>query len=58
MTRKGYPYLFGNLLHRIRCTTQPVVNSTPGNKSQSPQEQPPVTHNPMELKRRQYVTYS
>jgi len=26
---------------KIRCTTQPVANSTPGNKSQSPPEVPP-----------------
>jgi len=37
----GYPFLFRSLLHKIRCTTQPVVNSTPGNKSQSPPEVPP-----------------
>jgi hypothetical protein len=39
----GYPYLFRNLLHKIRCTTQPVVNSTPGNKSRSPPEEQPST---------------
>jgi len=38
----GYPYLFRNLLHKIRCSIQPLVNSTPGNKSQSPQEVSPV----------------
>jgi len=42
-----YPYLFINILHKIRCTTQPVVNSTTGNKSQIPpepqQEQQPTT---------------
>jgi hypothetical protein len=40
-----YPYLFSTLLHKIRCSTQPVVKSTPGNKclSQpevSPEQQP------------------
>ena len=37
----GYPYLIRNLLHKVRCTTQPVVNSTPGNESQIPPEGSP-----------------
>jgi len=41
MICNSYPYLFRNLLHKIRCTTQPVVNSTTGNKSQSPPEVQP-----------------
>jgi len=41
MICNGYPYLFRNLLHEICCTTQPAVNSTPGNKSQSPPEDTP-----------------
>jgi len=41
MICNSYPYLFRNLLHKIRCTTQPVVNSTTRNKSQSsPEVQP------------------
>jgi len=41
----GYPYLLRNLLYRICCTKQPVVNPTLGDKSQSlpetfPEEQP------------------
>ena len=41
MICNGYPYLFINLSQNIRCTTQPVANSTPGNKSQIPPEVPP-----------------
>jgi len=37
----SYPYLFRNLLHKIRCTTQPVVISAPENKSLSPSEVTP-----------------
>jgi len=28
----GYPYLLRKLLHKVRCTTQPAENSTPGNE--------------------------
>ena len=59
-----YPYLFRNLLHEIRCTTQPVVNSTTRNKSQSPTEvqpeQQPTTSQlqPNESgKKSEFVTY-
>ena len=41
MLCNGYPYLFRNILHNIGCTTQPVANTTPANKSQSPPELPP-----------------
>ena len=41
MICNGDPYLFRNVLHKIRCATQPVVNSTPGIKSQIPPEVPP-----------------
>jgi len=44
MICSSYPYLFRNLLHKICCTTQPVVNSTTGNKSQSPPEVQPEQH--------------
>jgi len=30
-----YPHLLRNLLHKVRCTTQPAENSTPGNESRS-----------------------
>ena len=59
------PYLFRKLLHKIRCTTQPVVNFTTGNKSQSPPEiqpeQQPTTsqlqHNESG-KKSEFITYS
>ena len=35
------PYLVRKFLHKIRCTTQPLVNFTPGNKAQSPSELSP-----------------
>jgi hypothetical protein len=38
MICNGYPYLLRNLLHKIRCITQPAENSTPGNKSRSSSE--------------------
>ena len=64
-TCNGYPYLFRSLLHKIRCTTQPVVNSTPGNKSQSPPEVPPEqqpTTNQLQFnwsgRKSEFVTYS
>jgi hypothetical protein len=41
MLCNGYRYLFRNLLHKICCTMQPVANSPPGNKSQSPPELSP-----------------
>ena len=41
MICNDYPYLFRSLLHKIRRTTQLVVNSTPGNKSKSPPDVPP-----------------
>ena len=49
MICNGYQYLIRNLLHTIHCTTQPAVNSTPGNKSVSPpklspEEQPSTSH--------------
>jgi len=37
----GYPNLLRNLLHIVRCTTQPAENSTPGNESQSSSEVSP-----------------
>jgi len=36
-----YPCLLRNLLHKIRCTTQPVECSTPGNESRSPPDVSP-----------------
>jgi len=38
MPCNGYPYLLRNLLHKVRCTTQPAENSTPGNESRSSSE--------------------
>jgi hypothetical protein len=65
MTCKGYPCLFRNLLNKIRCTTQPVVNSTPGNKSPSspevsPEEQPSTSQlqSNGSGKKSEFVTYS
>jgi len=47
MICNGYPYLLRTLLHKVRCTTQPAENSTPGNESQSSSgvfpEQQPIT---------------
>ena len=61
----GYPYLLRNLLYRICCTKQPVVNPTLGDKSQSlpetfPEEQPCTSQlqfNEKE-KKSEFVTYS
>jgi len=65
MICNGYSFLFRNLLHRIRCTTQPVVNSTPGNKSLrppdiSPEEQPSTSqlHPNGSGRKSEFVTYS
>ena len=41
MICNGYPYLLRNLLHKVRCTTQPAENSTPGNESRSSSEVSP-----------------
>jgi hypothetical protein len=41
MFYNSYPYFFINLLHKFRCNTRPVVNSTPENKSLSPPEVSP-----------------
>jgi hypothetical protein len=55
MICNGYPYLLRNLLHKIRCTTQPAENSTPGNESRSSSEIPqnsnlvPVSYSPMRV---------
>jgi len=58
MICNSYPYLFRNLFQKIRCTTQPVVNSTTGEKPQRPPDvQPnsnllPVSYSPMEVGRK------
>jgi hypothetical protein len=41
MVCNGYPYVLRNFLHKIRCTTQPVVSSTPEKNSQSSPEASP-----------------
>jgi len=61
-----YPYLFRNSYTKpLYCTTQPVVNSTTGNKSQSPPEvQPEQQPTTSQLqpngsgKKSEFVTYS
>jgi hypothetical protein len=65
MICNGYPYLFRNLLHKFRCTTQPVANSTPGNLSQgppevSPEEQPTTSQlqSNESGRKSEFVTYS
>ena len=58
MICNSYPYLFRKLFHKIRCTTQPVVNSTTGKIPQNlPEVQPesnllPVSYSPMEGERK------
>jgi len=61
----GYTYLLRNLLYRICCTKQPVVNSTLGDKSQSlpgtfPEEQPSTSQLQFNEsgKKSEFVTYS
>jgi hypothetical protein len=65
MICNGYPYLFRNLLHRIRCSMQPVVNSKTGDKSKSlpetfPEEQPSTSQLQFSESGRksEFVTYS
>jgi len=65
MISNSYPYLFRNLLLKIRCTTQPVTNSTTGNESQSPSEvqseQQPTTRQLQPNgsgKNSEFITYS
>jgi hypothetical protein len=55
MICNGYPYLLRNLLHNIRCTTQPVENSTPGMNPEVHQKFPqnsnlvPITYSPLKV---------
>ena len=65
MICNSYPYLVRNLFHKIRRTTNPVVNFTTGDKSQSPPEVQPEQHpttsqlQPNESgKKSEFVTYS
>jgi len=65
MICNSYPYLFRNLFHKIHCTTQPVVNSTTGEKPQSPPEvQPEQQPTTSQLqpngsgKETEFITYS
>jgi hypothetical protein len=51
----GYPYFFRNLLNKVRCTTQPLVISTPGKNPKIHQKffqksnLVPVSYSPVEV---------
>jgi len=65
MICNGSPYLFRNLLHKILCTKQPAISSTPGVKTQGlpenfPEKQPSTSQLQLSEsgKKSEFVSYS